>query len=379
MFELDDEAAARGDLERIIDMQDAVLRNLLITQRYHDLSRGLAGILGEDNVNWSTFATWASKTAGQSIRNEEIPSSILVLLDRASELDRAVDWVKQRLFGSTDARGLERADVIERIRRTVADVSGVIAEGNLKVFRELAPEFLRAYHVFREDTAYYAPTIESFVSRFRAGPAADGGQDLLRAAFRHYYEARFTPDSKKKAQLVLLANGEVGLHEQTRLQPNIKDALDAPVEDLLAGHMHDHLAQAGAAPAREDLDPLLTAVAGAWRQAATHFLMKLALPGNARLSLGEDVPPLSPLEAFPEPLRALSLPELLEFAAHYLVTLDSDEGTAAHDWANLEQRMDFILDLFRSRQQTRDLLGQPFSDTQWQDIERGVVPPGPLY
>ncbi len=379
MFDVDDEAAARGDLERIIDMQDAVLRNLLITQRYHDLSRALAGMLGEDNVNWSTFATWASKTAGQSIRNEEIPASILELLDRASKLDRAVDWLNERLFGSASARALERLDVIERIKRTVADVSGVIAEGNLKVFRELAPEFLRAVHAFRADTVYSASTIERFIERFRAGPATEGGQDLLKSAFRNYYLARFAQDSKQKAELILLANGQVGLHEQTRLQPNIKDALDAPVEDLLAGHMHDHLTQSGVEPTREALDPLLSGVAGAWRHAATHFLMKLALPGNQRLSLGANVPPLSPAADFPTALRALSLPQLLAFAEHYLSTLDSDAGTAAHDWADLEQRMDFILDLFRSRQQTRDLLDPPFTEAQWQDIERGVIPTGPLY
>jgi hypothetical protein len=47
------------DIAKISSMQDAVPRNLLITQRYHDLSQALAATMRGPNVNWSTFATWA--------------------------------------------------------------------------------------------------------------------------------------------------------------------------------------------------------------------------------------------------------------------------------------------------------------------------------
>src|SRR5438552_1558097 len=50
---------------------DAVRRNLLITQCYHDLSAELARVLGGGNANWCTFATWASRTAGGFIREDE--------------------------------------------------------------------------------------------------------------------------------------------------------------------------------------------------------------------------------------------------------------------------------------------------------------------
>src|SRR5262245_42975732 len=53
--------------ERVSDIigvsNDPVLRNLLITQCYHDLSAGIAELLTGGNANWCTFATWASKTA----------------------------------------------------------------------------------------------------------------------------------------------------------------------------------------------------------------------------------------------------------------------------------------------------------------------------
>jgi hypothetical protein len=387
MLDLDDETGARADLQRIVGLEDAVLRNLLITQRYHDLSLGITSVLGRKNVNWSTFATWASKTAGESIRDEELPKPLLDLIEDAGRLDSALEWLNRSIFGGQTAAALQRADVIERVERTLGDVSRTIADGNLKVFAELAPEFLRAIVAFGKDTEFKQATIEAFVGAFRPGPASEGGQDLLKSAFAIYYQARFESDFTKKAQLILLANGQVGLHEQTRLQPNIQGALDAPVEDLLTEHVAARVEEKSGDPSlarkvrdnrEQHLGPMLHLVAGAWRQFATHYLMRLALPGHASLSLGADMPPLSRGQEFPAPLVDLALPELLTFAEHYLASLASEAGTGAHDWADLDQRMDFIVDLFRTKQQTADLLDQPFDERVRTEIEAGRVPAGPV-
>lgn len=53
-----------ADVERIRAVGDPVLRNLQITQCYHELSAAMAGRTGP-GANWCTFATWASKQAGQ--------------------------------------------------------------------------------------------------------------------------------------------------------------------------------------------------------------------------------------------------------------------------------------------------------------------------
>ena len=67
-------------VEEIAGMTDPVLRNLHITQRYHELATGLrdAG-LGED-ATWCAFAVWASKTAGATIRGEVLPARVRQLL-----------------------------------------------------------------------------------------------------------------------------------------------------------------------------------------------------------------------------------------------------------------------------------------------------------
>ena len=51
------------DVNRITSLSDAVLRNLQITQCYHELTAQILERTGM-NANWCTFATWASKQAG---------------------------------------------------------------------------------------------------------------------------------------------------------------------------------------------------------------------------------------------------------------------------------------------------------------------------
>ena len=59
------------EVERIAALPDPVLRNLQITQCYHELAACLPGRTGP-GANWCTFATWASKQAGQTIRKEDL-------------------------------------------------------------------------------------------------------------------------------------------------------------------------------------------------------------------------------------------------------------------------------------------------------------------
>ena len=49
---------------------------------------------------------------------------------------------------------------------------------------------------------------------------------MLMQAFRNYRVAARAADPNEKAQLMLLANLEIGFHEQTRLQPEIEGALN---------------------------------------------------------------------------------------------------------------------------------------------------------
>ena len=116
-----------------------VLRNLLITQCYHDLSMELARVLGAGNANWCTFATWASKTAGRFIRNDEVPALFRKLLEDSGGFRRGTQRVSQGLFSLHPESAFGELDLLAVAEETVGEVSAQITAGNLKVFSELAP------------------------------------------------------------------------------------------------------------------------------------------------------------------------------------------------------------------------------------------------
>jgi hypothetical protein len=78
-------------------------------------------------------------------------------------------------------------------------------------------------------------------------------------------------------------------------------------------------------------------------------------------------------------------PGLLDIAGTTASTFsrwDRTNGTGspsgARDWAVLEDRMNFIVNLFRSRQQDAALFNPPFSNGQLEVLAEGQLPPGPL-
>src|SRR5262249_36130357 len=130
--------ATAEECAEIAATPNLVLRNLKITQMYHRLSLQLALLLGHQDANWCTFACNASKTAGYSIRGEEVPLYGLYL--RARQQPRAERWLSA-VEGRLQALGLAR-----RFDQVIDAVSESISAGNLKVFAELGPLFARFVH-----------------------------------------------------------------------------------------------------------------------------------------------------------------------------------------------------------------------------------------
>jgi hypothetical protein len=261
--------------------------------------------------------------------------------------------------------------------------SDAVARGNLKVFDEIGRAFAHFYAVCAADTVFDADRIARFCDEFRPGePPA--GQQYLRQAFARYYQALFETDPQARAELLLLANIEVGLHEQTRLQPEILEALDAPVPDaaafkrqLAAAFLRqgDWLALAGWIWSRLTGRPTPLDIAAErfvaelQRQArliTTEFLMSIELPGGRRLRLGEDL-----AVEYPPALRHLTNADLMALLARIDPTPDSTRGTGTADWADLPQRLHFILDMFRCYAQSADLFNPPFSREQIAAMKAG--------
>lgn len=330
------DAVDQPQIARVAAMSDPVQRNLWITHIYHRLEVALGARLGGADLTWCAYGTWASKTAGRFIRGE--------LVD-----------------------GLLRAPARLRgvIRRIDARVRERIAHGNRVVFAELAPRFCMLVEVLGRPRSERAGAGAALLKGLAPGRSEAGGQDMLRRALQAYLEAAELTCPKAKAERILLANTLVGYHEQIRLQPAIAGALAAPVEVLMP---------AEDAPLRRRVGERL---GEALRALMTRWLMTIALPGGD-LPLGRDVPRASESGMFPATLRVLELPELRAVVSEVDRTPDTTEGSAADDWGALADRMNFIVDLFRSRQRDLELRRAPFSREQVVDLLAGARPRGRL-
>jgi hypothetical protein len=368
--------AVVAEIKRVTKIQMPVIRNLWITQHYHSLMGALAEALGAGNSNWSTFATWASKTAGQSIRGEEIPKEMRMLLAEQTKVHERLIQVLELMPGTW----AEKFDPFAVPNAVLASVSAQIAVGNLKVFAELAPLFAKFWDRFRDPQRLTEAELDAFAHELIPGPVDQGGQDWLKTAFTSYFAAARSQAPKERAEYILYGNLLIGLHEQTRLQPFIAGALDAPFQqssyEVLLAAEPDWLERLMRPAFNEALSLLRRELQDDWERLATRYLMTLSLPGGQIMNLGQDVPVSG--RPFPAVLNPLEHAELVRLVGSYDPHLETLKGSGAKNWTRIENRMAFIADLFRSRQQDPTLFERPFSAEQLAVLAEGRVPPGPL-
>lgn len=366
-----------ADLSRIAALKEPILRNLLITQRYCDLSKDLARVLGTDNANWSTFACWASKTAGQSIRKEEVPPELVRLLQIDARIDRHLHKFYDKL-GCLSFLA-PRIDPLDLARSVLDEVSDQIAIGNLRVFAELAPLFAEFVHRFEESAGEPSEIrekkLQEFISGLKRGPASAGGQDDLKDAFAAYYQAAICNEPTAKAQVLLLGNALIGFHEQTRLQENIAGALDAPFSEKVYLRFEGIIRPRAVvwlvrALVHEAVHFMASEFLDDWQRIATRYLMRLNAPNGGEIPLGSDLPP----QTFDPLLAVLDNPSLVQFLSRFDSDLTTTKGSGAINWTKLEDRMKFIGELFRVSQRQPKWFDPPFSDPILDQICNGRVP-----
>ena len=207
--DIDNPTPALDDVELISGISDPVVRNLRITQAYYDISTAFHAQVTA-GANWCTFATWASRQAGRTIRGEDIVEALkrrALLPSRWTNVaERLGRWlVRQGLFNPERRLG-------RLANATFSPIGGLekasrdIADGNKKVFEEIAFVFAR---FLAADAGSDEAAFAAFTSSLRPGSPPDG-QDYLRAAFTNYYKARSLRASADRAQLEYLANLQIG-------------------------------------------------------------------------------------------------------------------------------------------------------------------------
>ena len=370
-----------AEVRAIAAIEDAVIRNLRITECYARLSAAMRAQVGE-GANWCTFATWASRQAGCTIRGEDLG-------DRLAGLARE-GWTPRHpsrsLWRALLRRGLFNPKTkLGRIVRAIHSpfdaferASEAVAAGNRKVFEEIGYETARYLETCGDDPSADSARFAQFVNALKPGPPPDG-QEWLRRAFSHYQQQRTETRPPRRAQLMLLANLEIGFHEQTRLQPEIQRAMEAApdtVEDLKSrllallpgGRLAGFLLRPVAAVAERyrRFGRALT------RRVISDTFMVLSMP-DGTLSLGRnlDVP-------VPAVLAALNEPELAALVKSVEPPDGACDDCGAEDWADLHQRMHYIFHLFRAFHEKPALFGAPYSAGQLEALRAGRIPAGRL-
>ena len=385
-------APAVADVERIANLQHPVVRNLQITHCYSQLSQAFAQRTGA-GANWCTFATWASKQAGQTIRKEDLLRTLQAALMLKPEVEAALVLVAKLARQAGVERSvpqLKQLTLITLINNTATRAAEAVSRGNKKVFEEIAFEFARFMTACFGETVCNQATIDNFCAQLRSG-APPEGQAYLQQAFRCYYQALFEADEKKRAELLFFANLQVGYHEQTRLQPEIAASLNAAAIDQLAvkARLLSLLFPATTYASRfrlfwqqllQQTALLDKAIAGLMlhvqhqlRKILTVHLMTLTLPPGNRLLLARDL-----TGNFPGCLQNIANTDLQLLLAQIDPTPNSARESGAIDWAYLPERMHYITDLFRCYHLCADLFQDPFTAQQVTVFQAGTVPAGPL-
>ncbi len=344
-----DETWWQERIDEAVDGRDPVLCNLRITLVHQQLSLALRQLIGDSSgANFHTWAVWGSKTAGRTIRHEDLPVPMRVVTPAATLAGAGAAAAMRVRRGSGQARGhalsLAGGACLGRgagrgVGRLADRAAQSIFGGNATVLDDIGRQSARFLSATGSDRAF-----DAFEAQLRPGPPESGGQDLLRGAYRHYREAAHAVDGDHRDELMLYANLLAILHEHHRLEPYIDASLPSPLRRLV-----------------------------------TARLLGFSI-GHESMRVSANVAPDHGV-VFPKTLATIEdrdLAALLDGPGGLDRTPDSLDGSAAHDWTSLSDRMNFICDLFRSRQLDPELFEPPYTEAQRAAIAAGRVPAGRL-
>jgi hypothetical protein len=282
-------------VERVVAIEDVLVRNAAITRGYHELSEAVAALLGRDDANWLTFGQWASAEARRSMTGESVPA-------------------------------LARPVVADHVRSAVA-------AGNAAVFGDVAPPFGRWIRAVMADPSAASDTRRADVVVAAVGRHAQlADSEDLRNAFRAYTDAlllradRSPRAVRRRAERMLFANVSVGAHEQIVADPYVRAAI----------------------PGRS-----IFAVA-----ATAHMALRIP-EGVLRLDRDVPPPAYLHGAQFPALLDRLDDPELVALAGRFGQDVDSARDSDAPDWEDYRERMGYIFTLLRSHQRDPTLFDLP--------------------
>ncbi len=365
-------------VQQVLAIEDRVLRNYWVTQTYADLAAGVARVLDPDTSNWCTYATWASFTIGRNLRGEELPKWLhdhIVLRDGMMGCVQEANLHRGRGFAHLIYE-LTPEHVVDVVRELFGACATNLSDGNTEVFREIAPVAATFIACYGDANA------DPFAARTRVLAACDGatqfeGENRLRSGFAHWCDAVAETDTVRRSQLILAGSLQLGAHEQNHLQAAITGSMDMGVNQT-AGALVNRLARGEAAgdfieQLTHVLRPVVNDVSDVWTDLMTAVLGTIETPDGV-MQLDCDVPVLPGVPFVPPDLIDVVVLELELLLNRFDRSRGNGVGSDADDWVKLDDRMNFISNLFVSRHHRAEYYDPPFSAEVITSIEAERIP-----
>jgi hypothetical protein len=324
------------------------LRNHLVTLCYLDMGVAMAKLLGEDDANWTTLAVWPSFTVGATIRASDDPTGLKRMLHLAK----------------SDPVGLARNQATRRVLRGRTQEGGMVlnrslAAGNRGVFYEIGlcwADFLATFAngpLSDDDTTTEFAKFQVRVDNIGTAPGKlwpDTGRENLKKAFAAYIAAKDADTPKARAELILLGNIWIGLHEQARLQGWLDLSMLNPVRIM------------SKPVSRFVDDKFLGTFENRWSHALTRHVFTVTM-GEETVRVGRPVPALQGDQLYPAPLDTLEDP-IVKAAFDDAIAQGPGATTGAEHWNDYGDRMSFIASLFRARQRAGLVGMSPYTEEE---------------
>jgi hypothetical protein len=216
-----------------------------------------------------------------------------------------------------------------------------------------------------------------------------GFREELADAFDLYVQAcsseavRTTADQRSRADLIFEGTLRMAAIEQTILDKAVTavvDHLPRHLSEQLEGRMATFAERSLHVPRRiaelnsaRRIARVSAAAKDVWARVMTDQVLVLALPAET-IRLGRDMPCRDWRKPFfTEALAELS-PSALALYRQFDRSLGDGRGAGAGDWRRFDDRMNFVANLLRSRQQDSTLFWQPFTDEDVGRLWSGAYP-----
>ncbi len=369
--------------------------------------------LSVSNANWFNFATWATVTVNRDLALRRTPSGVDRLLPgmlrkrltpmmfnlRASDgqrVTRALSWGQRLVFVSTTLIFLSRLHP-ERTPDLQSNLSEDKAreltfDHVLQLGRWGNLDYLdreRHLRVVWQAFGHYEQAAE-FSKQIRELRQSDPGSGSLQRLYA------------LRSRSILYANLMISAVEQDILHQAVGETINQ-VPELFTTKLTDGATRWGerlagvprqvtALEAPFQMEPFTKSVTEAWARFMTSQILVVMLPSET-LRLGKDVPPRSAIAPlFPPDLNDLSsLPKgpsvrsgsiddaalnenVFNLVASFDRSLGDGRGSAARDWRRYDDRLNWIVNMMRSRQQDQSLWWSPYSVQDQKRILDGELP-----